>query len=165
MNHPNSTPDFGQPDILTAALEYLRRGLSVIPIAGKTKKPPRRFRWKKYQKTLPTEDDLRLWFDGRDDLGLAVILGAVSGGLVCRDFDTMESYDRWAADHPDLASLLPTVATARARHVYCRAPPAYHVFRDLGDGEFRGAIGHYCVLPPSPPQAFAPSVAAPEGLR
>ena len=30
-----------------------------------------------------------------------MICGMVSGDLVCRDLDTMESYDRWAAEHPD----------------------------------------------------------------
>jgi len=85
------------PSVLQMALEYYRRGWSIIPIASATKKPPKGFRWSKYQKTRPTEDELREWFADRDDLGLAVIFGDVSGGLVCRDFDTMAGYERWAA--------------------------------------------------------------------
>src|SRR5262249_55270629 len=64
----------------------------------------------------------------------------------CRDFDRLGSYESWAAAHPDLAAALPTVATARGRHVYFRGPEG---FADLGDGEYRGDPRHYCVLPPS----------------
>ena len=86
---------------------------------------------------------------------MAVILGVVSGGLVCRDFDTMKEYEAWAANHPELAKTLPTVATSRGRHVYFRAAPADLIFVDLRnvdppeDGEYRGDAGHYCLLPPS----------------
>lgn len=137
---------------LAAALEYRRRGWSIIPIAAGTKKPPKEFRWKQYQKKLPTEEELRTWFAGRDDLGVAVILGKASGGLACRDFDDIESYRRWKRSHPDLAKTSPTVRTARGRHVYCRVPPTAQVFRDLRPnekGEYRGGLGHYCLLPPS----------------
>ena len=131
--------------ILAAALEYHRRGWSIIPIAAGTKKPPKGFRWKRFQKRRPTEQELHDWFEGRDDLGLAVIFGEVSGGLVCRDFDTMASYHRWSREHPDLADTLPTVATARGRHVYFRSNHRGIVHQD--DGELRGA--GYCLLPPS----------------
>ena len=137
--------------ILEAALEYRRRGWSIIPIAADTKKPPRGFRWKQYQKRPPTEDELREWFAHRDDLGLAVIFGEVSGGLACRDFDDLPSYRRWQRSHGDLARMLPTVETARGRHVYFRAPKSGHVFKDLRPrekGEYRGDSGHYCLLPP-----------------
>ena len=84
-----------------------------------------------------TEARLTKWFGNGQDVGLAVVFGPVSGGLVCRDFDTMEGYERWAADHPDLAKTLPTVATARGRHVYCRAN--HRGIKKLDDGELRGA--------------------------
>lgn len=137
--------------VLAAALEYHRRGWSIIPIAAGTKKPPKGLRWKQYQKRRPTEQELREWFDARDDLGLAVIFGEVSGGLACRDFDDLDSYRRWKRAHPDLARMLPTVETARGRHVYFRTPPSGLFFKDLRpeeNGEYRGDGGHYCLLPP-----------------
>lgn len=152
MSHSTPRPDSEQDGVLAAGLAYLRRGLSVIPITAGTKKPPKAFRWKQFQKRLPTENELRDWFADRDDLGLAVIFGEVSGGLVCRDFDDLVSYRRWKHAHPDLARMLPTVETARGRHVYCRAPPSQHVFKDLRPretGEYRGDSKHYCLLPPS----------------
>ena len=103
--------------------------------------------WKHYQARHATEAAIRRWFPDGKPRAVAVVLGKVSGNLVCRDFDTMEGYRRWAKAHPDLAAALPTVATARGRHVYFCADDLG--FADLGDGEYRGN-GHYCLLPPSP---------------
>jgi hypothetical protein len=137
----------GEPrPLLPAALDYHRRGWSIIPIAAGTKNPPDRFRWKPYQTKQPRERLLRKWFADGKVGGLAVILGDAPD-LICRDFDTMESYTRWAADHPGLARTLPTVATARGRHVYFRS--SYRGYVELEDGELRGDSGHYCLLPPS----------------
>lgn len=142
---------------IEAALRYSAFGFSLIPIAEGTKEPPRRFKWKPYQTQRPTEDDLRRWFGDDTGCGLAVVLGEVSGGLVCRDFDDMAPYDRWAANYPRLATELPTVETGRpGRHVYCRvdigqiraATPTGAGIIKLGDGELRGS-GGYCLLPPS----------------
>ncbi|MHC4179893.1 MAG: bifunctional DNA primase/polymerase [Planctomycetota bacterium] len=152
--HPTANTGGRQdPSLLEIALEYHRRGWSIISIKAGTKKPPKGFRWSKYRKRQPTEEELRDWFAYRDDLGLAVILGEVSGGLVCRDFDDLESYQRWRRAHRDLARMLPTVETARGRHVYLRAGASCWLFRDLRpqeEGEYRGDRKHYCLLPPSP---------------
>jgi hypothetical protein len=78
---------------------------------------------------------------------LAVVLGDVSGGLVCRDYDDSAAFGRWSAAHPNYATALPTVATARGGHVYFRAAPTDLRFVDLADGEYRGDSGHYCLLP------------------
>ena len=138
MHRTNSGP------ILQAALEYHRRGFSVLPIKPGTKRPACRS-WKPFQSERPDERRLHRWFSDHPDRGLAVVLGDVSGGLVCRDFDTMESYQRWVRDHPDLAKMLPTVATARGRHVYFHSD--HRGIVHLEDGELRGA--GYCLLPPS----------------
>ena len=133
----------GGASILEIALEYCRRGWSIIPIKPGTKKPT--CTWAKYQAKRANESQLTEWFGNGQDVGLAVVFGPVSGGLVCRDFDTMEGYECWAADHPGLAKTLPTVATARGRHVYCHAN--HRGIKKLDDGELRGA--GYCLLPPS----------------
>ena len=141
--------------VLDAALEYYQMGFSIIPIRLGTKKPACRG-WKSWQLRRPDEAQLRRWLRRDNAKGLAVILGDVSGCLICRDFDDMTAYEDWAAIHPEFAQRLPTVETGRpGRHVYCRADvdQIRAASRSNGsivkfqDGELRG--GGYCLLPPS----------------
>lgn len=133
-------------DSLSAALAYHALGWSVIPIAGGTKKPPKRFRWKPYQSECADEQQIRYWFDKRDDLGLAVVLGGVSGGLTCRDFDDEAAYHAWATRNPDLAKKLPTARSGRGFHVYFVSDLDHT--EKYPDGELRSS-GAYVVLAPS----------------
>src|SRR5262245_61489598 len=87
-------------DLGTAALRYVKRGWSVLPARGKT---PTVSSWKPYQNKRASEETVRAWFDEPGVNAVAVFLGPISGGLACRDFDTRESYHRWAQQHPDLA--------------------------------------------------------------
>ncbi len=129
--------------LLDAALEYLGRGWSVIRI-GANKKAT--VAWRRYQKRPPTKRTVRRWFKDGTAQGVAVVCGLVSGGLAVRDFDLIESYERWAAEHPELAKVLPTVKTTRGMHVYFIGPEEFH---NYGDGEYRGTSRQITVLPPS----------------
>ena len=96
MSQFGCTPMGKGPEMVTLhdALEYHDRGLSLIPVRPGTKKP--RGDWKQYQTERPSERQVRQWFGGDDQTAIACIMGPVSGGLVARDFDRMESYDNWA---------------------------------------------------------------------
>jgi hypothetical protein len=132
--------------LLDAALQYEATGLSIVPVKFVNGAKQGAIRWKQYQAQRPAPDTLRKWFSAGKYRGLAVVLGAVSGNLACRDFDDAGAYQAWAANHPDLAERLPTVQTGRGFHVYfiCEDAKTLH----LGDGELRGAKS-LCVLPPS----------------
>jgi len=140
---------------LADALHFHDRGWAVIPIRAGTKKAA--IKWGKYQRHRPDEAQLRRWFGNDDCAGLAVITGEVSGGLVCRDYDDLTAYQRWAEQNPVLAGNLPTVATPRpGRHIYAVADvdlvkaasrSGDGAIIHLGDGELRA--GGYCLLPPS----------------
>lgn len=133
--------------IIELVLFYSRLGLCIIPIRPGTKRPACRT-WEQYQTQPPDAKTQGRWFkDGRNYP--AVILGSASGGLVCRDFDTVEAYRAWAAEHPNEANSLPTVRTARGYHVYCLSTCLGFVELPDGVGELRGDSGHYCVLPPA----------------
>jgi hypothetical protein len=125
------------------ALMYQRLGWRVLPTKGKEATVG----WKGLQDKPIDEDTMKKWFKRRGIDGLAVLLGRASGGLACRDFDTPDSYQRWADAHPDLAHTLPTVQTSRGYHVYARADE--EAFVDVGDGEYRADAKHYTILPPS----------------
>ena len=129
--------------VFEAALNYQRLGWSIIPVPRGKKAA--RIRWKRYQAERPTDEHVRKWFAG-NNRNIAVVLGSVSGGLACRDFDTEQSYEQWAGQHRDLAGRLPTVKTAKGFHVYFLAD--VDSVRHFDDGELRGG-GGYCLLPPS----------------
>lgn len=144
---------------LQAVMEYHRRGWSIIPMKMETKRPA--VRWKQYQTSRATEDALRQWYSAGEH-GIAVVFGEISENLVSRDFDTMDVYQQWAVDHPDLAATLPTVATSRGRHVYATVTDnhlsdfRYCIGKREGNGairveggELRCGVGCYSVLPPS----------------
>jgi len=130
--------------VLEWALEYHRLSWCVIPIKPGTKKPALRS-WKQYQTQRPDKNQLRKWF-ANNDRNIAVVLGEVSSDLVCRDFDAMAEYERWAAKYPDLAKMLPRVKTSKGMHVYFEAP--IKGTKHISNGELRGS-GGYCLLPPS----------------
>ena len=140
-------------EMLAYAIHYASRGWSIVPVAAGTKDRPC-VKWKPFQTKPADELQLRKWF-ANGSRNMAVLFGVVSGGLACRDFDTMEAYQAWAASHPDFAEILPTVATSRGRHVYFRTTAENLRFVDLRtiappeDGEYRGDSRHYCLLPPS----------------
>lgn len=129
--------------LLDAGAAYLGRGWSIIPI-GMKKRPI--VKWRQFQTKRATEQDLRNWCADPRITGLAVVLGDISEGLACRDFDTVESYAAWSSAHPSEGKILPTVRTARGYHVYFHRNAL--ATRRKGDGEIR-ANGAYCLLPPS----------------
>ena len=144
--NPTQRTDGKQADVLSEAIDLHRRGLCIIPIKYGTKDEPV-CQWKCYQTKRPTMKQLREWF-GAGRRNLAVVCGAVSGGLVIRDFDKPGVYEAWADSHPDLAKTLPTVKTGKGWHVYFVVPDGeLGGIKHFDDGEYRA--GGYCLLPPS----------------
>jgi Bifunctional DNA primase/polymerase, N-terminal len=138
-------PSQDSAELLGHALTLADRGWTLIPTLPGSKAAA--VAWKSFQCVRPTQCDLEQWFGpGGIAGGIAVVLGKASGNLACRDFDDQDVYDRWARGFPDLATRLPTVQTHRGRHVYFVGPSG---FEDLGDGEYRGTVRQYCLVPPS----------------
>ena len=129
--------------IVQQALEYHSLGWCIIPIPRGQKKAA--IKWKRYQQTRPDQRQLYKWFDGRES-NLAVVLGQVSGGLACRDFDSVNEYDLWACQYSKLASTLPTVRTSSGKHVYFIGN--IEGIKHVSCGELRGS-GGYCLVPGS----------------
>ena len=143
MNPNEPSPDGQADEILRAALEYCRRGWCVVRVEPGTKAATvKSKRWKR----RPSEDTVRKWFSTDEKVSIGIMLGPLSNNLACRDFDDMGAYDTWAAAHPELSASLPTVITARGRHVYFRATVPKTIKGH--DGELRGERA-IVVLPPS----------------
>ena len=148
LNHSLSQPNV---DRLEVARAYHELGYCTIPVPAGSKKA--RIRWSKWKSDRPDEQTIRRWFGNGKKSSIALVMGEVSGGLVCRDFDDEGSYRRWVVEYPKYAKSLPTVETARGRHVYARASTKQiRSFEKsclaFGDGELR-LCNCYCLVPPS----------------
>ena|ERR1019366_1345698 len=101
-------------EIYQAAKAYVASGLSLIPIrADGTKSPSfellpkvwceetgrNRRPWSGYKECRPTEEEILAWFGEGDDNtrhGMAIIGGAISGGLEIIDCDNWEVAECWS---------------------------------------------------------------------
>src|SRR5215204_4529027 len=70
---------------LSGALQYLGQGLSIFPLIPKGKIPIPGFKWEPFQHELPTQEQVKSWFDGSDS-NIAVATGVVSR-LLAFDID------------------------------------------------------------------------------
>jgi hypothetical protein len=68
--------------------------LSVFPLSHRQKKPPKQFKWEQFQHRLPTQEQLKAWFDGNDN-NIAIVTGAISRLLV---FDIDGDLAKYHAD-------------------------------------------------------------------
>ncbi len=100
------------------AIEYLRRGWSVVPQLPKAKCPC--IKWKPYQDERPTESNLHEWYARWPDAGIAVVLGPVSGLLVL-DVDGIQGHTA-LIDHLGQVPVAPQVISGS------REPHRYHLF-------------------------------------
>ena len=80
MSEENQNSPEHRDEVFNQALEYLRRGFSVIPV-GRDKKPLLKS-WSEFQKRRPTEEDLSWWWFELEPAGVAIITGAISGIVV-----------------------------------------------------------------------------------
>ncbi len=65
-------------DTQTAALQYLTRGWSVVPVGHHGPL----VRWAQYQTTLPTADEIRGWWTRWAQANVSIVTGALSGVVV-----------------------------------------------------------------------------------
>jgi len=139
---------------LDAALEYLDRGWSIIPIKG-DKRPA--IKWAEFQTRHPTPEEVEEWWTKWPDYDIAIVTGEISG-LVVVDCDNDEALA--AAMEAGMQSPI-RVKTKRGEHLYFEHPkdgirrgPRAGVnsrgadWPKINGLDFRGD-GSYALLPPS----------------
>jgi Bifunctional DNA primase/polymerase, N-terminal len=118
----NSTPKLAKSaSKLAAAINYRRRGFSVIPIKAADKRPM--VQWEKYQKEPASEETVERWFTSWPDANVAIVTGAISDCVVI-DLDSVEAKDKIKSLIPndDLAAV-PRVRTGRGGyHLFFKHP-------------------------------------------
>lgn len=110
---------------LAAALDYLRRGWSVLPIEPHGKRPL--IPWRPFQSGIASADAVRHWFERWPDANVGLVTGGLSG-LVVLDVDISHGgADSLAAlerEHGALPITLEAVTGGGGRHIYFRHPGA-----------------------------------------
>jgi len=89
---PAGTPT--TQDILDAALEYLDKGFSVIPV-GRDKRPL--VKWEEFQKRHATREEVEAWWEKWPNANVAIICGKISG-IFCVDADG-DKGKQWIGDN------------------------------------------------------------------
>lgn len=130
-------------DTITFAKEYVRAGLSVIPLKPRNKIPA--LPWREFQERLPAEEELESWFGNGSRNNIGIVTGAISG-LAVLDADSAEAVEWCETNLP----LTPTVQTARGRHYYFKFRPGLKNSVNVNglNLDVRGE-GGYVAAPPS----------------
>ncbi len=131
---------------LQHALHYLAMGLSVIPI--KPDKTPY-IQWKNFQKRLPTEDEVKAWWQKWPGAMIGIVTGKVSGVCVI-DIDSEEGQAQVDELIPENL-VFPVSKTPRGgKHYYFKMPdePIGNNAGAIPGADFRGERG-YIIAPPS----------------
>jgi len=140
---------------LLTAEHWTSRGIAVIPIRWKEKRPL--VKWREFQARLPSSTERSQWFSQR--CNIALVTGHIN--LAVLDFDDMDTFTRWqlwAATHSGASAMIATwgyrVRTARGIHVYVSLPtavkskPLLSATGDRAGIDVKG-IGGYVLIPPS----------------
>jgi hypothetical protein len=147
MSMMNSSSDNPQD----AALAYLSRGWSVIPMRTRSKRPI--VAWHGYQQQRPDVGDVKHWYARWPDANVGIVTGRLSG-LVVVDVDSRhdgeETLDSLIRQHGPLPDTVEARSGGGGRHLYFAHPGGHmpnrvEVFRGI---DLR-ADGGVIVAPPS----------------
>lgn len=122
--------------MLEAALAYIRKGVSIVPVNGKIP----RIKWEEFQTRKPTEEEIRTWWNLWPDAGIALITGKISNVTVV-DVEAGGDVDRFP--------ITTTIRTGGGGwHLYYQYFPINNKARIFHLTDIRGD-GGYVVAPPS----------------
>ncbi|HYM33071.1 MAG TPA: bifunctional DNA primase/polymerase [Candidatus Cybelea sp.] len=140
-----------QNEMRTAAIGYLHRGWSVIPVRPGEKRPL--VRWEEYQHRRASEDEVRGWFAAWPRANIGIVTGPISE-LVVIDVDPAhggaESLSALESAHGNLPQTIEAITGGGGRHLYFADEQGAIGNRVgiTGGVDIRGT-GGYVVAPPS----------------
>lgn len=134
---------------LSSAIEYIEKGLCVLPVRPLEKRPYMN-NWHKYMSIKPTRGELESWFNALSGAGIGAVTGRISG-IVVLDVDT-----RFQGDVQEIIRSYPTDLISRSGsggyHLFYRYPSGVDKIQNavnLIDGIDLRADGGFIVLPPT----------------
>jgi len=134
-----------------AALDYLDRGWSVIPVREREKRPA--VPWKAYQQKFVSKETLHEWFRRTPDFNVAIVTGALSG-LVVVDVDPRhggkEILKKLEREYGPLPATVESITGGGGRHIYFSHPGGVvHNRTNIEPGIDLRGDGGCIVAPPS----------------
>ncbi len=129
------------------ALWISREGFPVFPVERHSKKPL--VKWEPFQKALPTEDQIKRWWQRWPEANIGLATGRVSR-LAVMDCDSQEAVNDFLSAYSEAARTA-QVETGRGRHFYFQWEEGIRndAGRIFGTGiDVRGE-GGFVILPPS----------------
>lgn len=122
---------------------YSSLGWSIVPVKRGTKYPALES-WKEYQERKPTEEELKTWFEGKENIGIGVITGKISNLTVIDN-------DLYKPDAVDLKLETPIVAQSGAggKHGFYQYNPKVSTFKNEEKAIDSRSEGGFIVLPPT----------------
>lgn len=129
--------------LLHAALGFLERGWTPLPIAPRGKQPL--LPWRRLQRERPTPVDVDHWWSLWPEANVGIVTG-IASGLAVLDLDGPEA--QVLAGELGLPDA-PTVQTGNGLHVYCALAVPTRSSTGLRPGVDLRADGGYVVAPPS----------------
>lgn len=140
----------GMPEIAMAAVEYLRRGWSVVPIRPRSKLPL--IAWEQYQRRLADEREVAEWFRYWPDANIGIVTGTISH-LAVLDIDPRHGGAESLADLERKNGPLPATMEAETggngRHLYFQPATLLRSRAGLAAGIDLRAEGGLVVAPTS----------------
>jgi hypothetical protein len=134
-----------------AALRYLERGWSVVPIRPRDKRPLGL--WHAYEEHRASRAEVDGWYRDHPDAGVGIVTGSVSG-IVVLDVDPAHGGDDSLAElervHGPLPETVEAITGSGGRHLYFRHPGGVIPNRaGLAPGIDLRGDGGLVVAPPS----------------
>ncbi len=129
-------------DLLNAALNYLSRGWSIIPINPSSKKPCLES-WLEYQRRLPTIDEVNDWWTKWPWASIGLVTGEISGVSVI-DVDP-----RHGGISDNLTDTVKSQTGGGGFHYFYLYNHNVHSQNGVKDGIDLKSDGGYVILPPS----------------
>ena len=107
---------------LEQALAYYDEGYNVVPLQRSNKKPPPFLKgWEQYKQQRPSRDLVKSWFEGKDNLVVALVCGK----FIVVDADSPEAMS-WVENN--LPPCPFKVVTGKGMHYYYNNPQNYTTF-------------------------------------
>ena len=137
--------------ILRAALNYRRRGWSVIPLRSRSKQPL--VTWKEFEHRLAGESEIARWFGDWPDAEIGLVGGSLSR-LAVLDIDAgcagPKSLKQPEAEHGALPKTVLAESGGGGRHFYFSAPATtVRTCANIYPGIHLRAEGSIIIAPPS----------------